>query len=73
MPSDENKKLTNNGFYGIAHGLRLGISHKTINYKKGHLTMFGKQRLITIAMTLATLAVINKVAVLAPAKKIVNG
>lgn len=34
--------------------------------------MFGKQRLITIAMTLATLAVINKVSLAAPVKKLIN-
>ena len=35
--------------------------------------MFGKQRLITIGMTLAALAVINRIGVLAPAKKAING
>lgn len=35
--------------------------------------MFSKSRLITIGMTLAAIAVVNRVGVLAPVKKAING
>jgi hypothetical protein len=40
----------------------VGNLAKAFNSTKERLTMFGKQRLITIAMTLATLVVIKKAA-----------
>lgn len=35
--------------------------------------MFGKQRLITVAVTLAAVALVNRVPVFAPVKKLING
>lgn len=35
--------------------------------------MFSKSRLITIGMTLAAVAVINRIGALAPVKKAING
>lgn len=35
--------------------------------------MFSKSRLITIGMTLATIAIVNRVGALAPVKKAING